>query len=270
VVPVKSRLVQAGAAAWIAGTAQFFAASLIVQSAWRTPYSWAANAISDLGAVHCQDTGTANPPDRYVCSPLHAVANPSFIALGILLASGALLTGPAWGKGAVSRAARGLLTAAGGGMILAGLMPEDVNLNLHVLGAFLIMGVGNTGFVLAALARRTTPVGRLRALTLPLSLIALLATWLMFSHHTPVLGYGGMERAALYPLLCWTVITGIYLLRTTTRPPGAPVSRPVRQGHQHPRRRDPEIPSPHARCEYPGSGRRAGPGRRTGLYAGSE
>ena len=214
----KSRAVKAGAVAWIVGTVQFFIAELVAQSAWRTPYSWAMNAISDLGAVHCQSTGTANPPPRYVCSPLHTVLNTSAITLGILLASGAVLTSPAWGRGAASRAGRALLAAAGAGMVLAGLKPEDVNLNLHVLGAFLIFAAGSTGFVLAGLTRRESPLGRLRALTLPLSALAVTATWLMFSHHTPVLGYGGMERAALYPLLCWTVITGTYLLLATTRP----------------------------------------------------
>lgn len=225
--PSKSRAVQAGAVAWIAGSIQFPVAQLVAQSAWRTPYSWAANAISDLGAVHCASTGTANPPPRFVCSPLHAVLNTSAVALGVLLVAGVLLTGPAWGAGAVSRAARALLVAAGAGMVLAGLWPEDVNLNLHVLGAFLIMGVGNAGFVLAGMTRRDSPIGRLRPLTLALSLTALAATWLMFSHRTPVLGYGGMERLAFYPLLCWTVIAGIRLLRRDpagARPPGA-VSR---------------------------------------------
>lgn len=93
-----------------------------------------------------------------------------------------------------------------------------------MLGAFLMFGIGSIGFDLAALTWRTTPVGRLRAVTLPLSLITLAATWLMFSHRTPVLGYGGMERAALYPLLCWTAIVGTCLLRTGTTPPPRPGS----------------------------------------------
>jgi hypothetical membrane protein len=216
----KCRGVKAGAVAWIIGTPAFFSAQLITQAAWRTPYSWATNAISDLGAVHCASTGTANPPPRYVCSPLHTVMNTSAITLGVLLAAGAVLTGPAWGRGAVSRTARVLFVAAGAGFVLASLNPEDVNLNLHVLGAFLIMGIGSIGFVLAGLTRRDSQIGQLRTLTLPLSALSVAATWLMFSHHTPVLGYGGMERVALYPLLCWTVIAGIRLLNATTRTRG--------------------------------------------------
>jgi hypothetical protein len=65
----KSRPVKAGAVAWIAGTVQFLIAEFVAQSAWRAPYSWAMNAISDLGAVHCQNTGTANPPaTRHGCA----------------------------------------------------------------------------------------------------------------------------------------------------------------------------------------------------------
>jgi hypothetical membrane protein len=214
----KRRLIRAGALAWIIGTPVFFITELITQSAWPHPYSWATNAISDLGAVHCASTGADNPPPRYLCSPLHTLMNTSVITLGILLAAGAVLTGPAWGRGAVSRTARSLFVASGAGMVLAALDPEDVNLNLHVLGAFLIMGFGSTGFMLTGLARRDSQIGRLRMLTLPLSAVSVAATWLMFSHHTPVLGYGGMERVALYPLLCWTVITGAHLLRAATRP----------------------------------------------------
>lgn len=53
--------------------------------------------------------------------------------------------------------------------------------------AFLIFAAGSTGFVLAGLTRRESPLGRLRALTLLLSIPAVTATWLIFSHHTPVL-----------------------------------------------------------------------------------
>ncbi len=93
-------------------------------------------------------------------------------------------------------------------------------MNQHVLGAFLLFGAGSTGFVLAGLIRRDSPLGRLRALTLPLATIMVTATWLMFSHRTPILGYGGMERAALYPLLSWTVVTGTYLLASRKPMPG--------------------------------------------------
>jgi hypothetical protein len=42
------------------------------------------------------------------------------------------------------------------------------------------------------------------------------ATVLMFGGYTPVTGFGGMERLAVYPLRCWLVIAGIWLLHGQT------------------------------------------------------
>jgi hypothetical protein len=43
-----------GAVMWIAGPVQYLIAQFVVQAAWRTPYSWMVNPLSDLGAVHCR------------------------------------------------------------------------------------------------------------------------------------------------------------------------------------------------------------------------
>ena len=96
--------IRVGAVMWIAGPVQYLIAQLVAQAAWRTPYSWMVNPLSDLGAVHCQRTGSGYPLPRYVCSPLHGVVNTSVIALGILLAGGVLLTASCWGSGTASRA----------------------------------------------------------------------------------------------------------------------------------------------------------------------
>jgi hypothetical membrane protein len=199
---------------WIAGPVQFLAAQLAAQSAWRTPNSWAANPISDLGAVHCQRSSIPLP--RYVCSPLHEVMNASVITLGLLLAGAVLLTACCWGRGLASRGARSLLIAGAAGSCLVGLVPEDVNLTVHLLGAILGIAVANAGFILAGLIPRNSPIGRLRPVTLPLAIVAMTATVLMFSGYTPVTGFGGMERLAVYPLRCWLIIAGIWLLHEQT------------------------------------------------------
>ena len=85
-----------------------------------------------------------------------------------------------------------------------------------MLGAFLGIAVGNGGLILAGLIRRASPLGRLRPLTLPLGIVAMAATVLLFTGVTPAAWFGGMERLALYPLRFWMVIAGIYLLRETT------------------------------------------------------
>jgi hypothetical membrane protein len=198
-----------GAAAFILGPAQFLLANVIVQLGWRTPYSWADNNISDLGNVTCQLWGD---DPTYVCSPLHLVMNTSAVVNGVLIIAGILLTGVLWRSDWRTQIARVLLVGAAGGFVLAGLFPADVNLNLHVLGAFLIMGVGNLGLLLAGLADRGSPLATLRVLTVSVVAVALVATWLHFSRSGPF-GVGGSERFALFALQLWFIVLGGYLFR---------------------------------------------------------
>ena len=213
--------IRVGAVMWIAGPVQYLIAQLVAQAAWRTPYSWMVNPLSDLGAVHCHRTGSGYPLPRYVCSPLHGVVNASVITLGVLLAGGVLLTASCWGGGVVSRAARILLLAGAAGSVMVGLVPEDVNLSLHMLGAFAGIVVGSCGFLLAGLIRRSSPLGRLRPVTLPLSILAVTAAALLFTGGIPAGDFGGVERLAVFPLRCWMVIAGIFLLREAARSDGA-------------------------------------------------
>lgn len=211
---------------WIAGPVQYLIAQLVAQAAWRTPYSWMVNPLSDLGATRCRRTGSGYPLPRYVCSPLHGVVNASVIVLGVLLAGGVLLTASCWGSGAASRGARILLIAAAAGSVTVGLVPEDVNLSLHVLGAFLGIVVGNCGFVLAGLIKRSSSLGRLRSVTLPLSILAMATAVLLFTGTSPAGDFGGIERLAVFPLRCWMIAAGIFLLHETAQGAGAgPASR---------------------------------------------
>ena len=251
--------IRGGAVMWIAGPVQYLIAQLVARAAWRTPYSWMVNPLSDLGAIHCQRTGSGYPLPRYVCSPLHGVMNASVIALGVLLAGGVLLTAPCWGSGVASRSARILLIAAAAGSVMVGLVPEDVNLSLHLLGAFLGIAVGNCGFLLAGLVRRTSPLGSLRPVTLPLSILAMAATMLLFTGGIPADGFGGVERLAVFPLRCWMVIVGIFLLRESAQSAGAGLKAAERTGTKRHRSRH---PSPRARrgARRPREARGAGSG----------
>jgi len=127
------------------------------------PYSLTHNNISDLGAVNCGMSDEKFP--RYICSPLHAPFNASMIVQGVLLAAGVLLTARLWGKGFLPRTAQTLLVLAGFGYLLAGLWSGDVNLDRHVLGAFLIMMVGNVGLRARRVRSRDSLVGRVRWFT---------------------------------------------------------------------------------------------------------
>ncbi|QKV90870.1 DUF998 domain-containing protein [Streptomyces sp. NA02950] len=213
---------RAGAAAWILNAAQFLVVQLIVGSRWRTPYSWKRNNISDLGNVHCRMWDESRP--RYVCSPLHTLMNTSFVAQGVLLFTGVLLTGFAWGRGAMAWTARILCVISAGGWVLVGMVPADVNEDLHVLGALLIMGLGNIGLLCAGCVREDSVLGRLRAMTLGIAVTAMLGAWMFFAQHGPGIGLGGMERVAAFAPQVWTLVMALAVLHAAE----ATTHRPVR------------------------------------------
>ncbi|CAM5597832.1 DUF998 domain-containing protein [Streptomyces tanashiensis] len=201
--------VRIGYAAWIVGVAQFFVVHWITESAWDRPYSWARNNISDLGNAQC--ALQAEPEPRSICSPEHGLMNGSFVALGVLLVVGVALTGGApWRGGRAATLARLLLACAGVGFVLAGLAPADVDENLHVLGALLIMAVGNAGLVLAGFTLAGRLPASLRWGSGLLGVTALAALGLFLSHHYLGLGMGGMERVAALPLLFWALTVGVH------------------------------------------------------------
>ncbi|SCE83787.1 DUF998 domain-containing protein [Micromonospora chokoriensis] len=224
-----SRSGRIGALCWVAAAPLFLVANLVTGLRWRDPtYSWATHNISDLGNAHCGIWDTSRP--RYVCSPWHPLMNAATLTTAALLAVGILLTWRLLGRGGVVRAAQTLLLLAAGGYALAALHPADVDENLHVLGAFLIMGLGNVGLLLAGFAPGTTTLGRWRRLTLAAGIIALAATVLFFAQQGAGIGVGGMERAAVLPLPLWTCCLGVLLAETPTRTP-APAPALTRVDH---------------------------------------
>lgn len=175
---------------------QFFVLHVVVEAVWTEPYSWAGNAVSDLG-----NTQT---------SPWHAAMNVSFVLLGICMAVGAvLLVWMATKPGAV------LIVLSGIGTVLVGLFPENVDIRPHAVGALSAFLFGNLGIVLVgrAVHRRFTVVcGALGLIGLALVLLLL----------TGVLGgkdvWGGAaERLTIFPLLIAMIVTG-----------GVALARPIR------------------------------------------
>ncbi|WP_375002866.1 DUF998 domain-containing protein [Aeromicrobium sp. CTD01-1L150] len=219
---IHSTCTKVGALCLILAAPLFLAANVIAGLAWEEPaYSWAVHNISDLGNVHCGTWDTTRP--RAVCSPWHVFFNASFVLTAVLLAAGTVLTGRAGGRGAVVRTTQVLLLLAAGGYGLAA-FPADVNENNHFLGALLIMGVGNVGMLIACLAPRATPLGRIRPLTVVLAVTAAAGTTLFFSQQGLGIGVGGMERVAVFPLLIWATCLGT---RIVTAPGDDPSTVPA-------------------------------------------
>ena len=186
-----------GAICWLLAAAALLGAQLVAQTGWHGTYSWANNNISDLGNVTCGPWGDNH---RYVCSPLHAWLNASMILYGALLASGAFLLRLT------------PLVAAAAGWIIAGVVPADVNENLHVLGAVLIIAAGNGGLILVLRSRLPSPL-RMSAVVAGSS--GLVAMVLFLSGHYLGLGMGGMERVAAFALPVWTIAAALHALMSS-------------------------------------------------------
>jgi len=186
---------------------QYYVTQLIVAADWPRPYSWANNAISDLGNTAC-----GMYSGRYVCSPLHNWMNASFIVLGATMIAGSLLIYQEFRKSVASAVGFSFMALAGLGTILVGLFPENVNSTWHGLGALLPFLIGNVALVLFGRSLRLGP--KLRAYTLLSGAIALAALALFYSGHYLGLGLGGMERVVAYPQTIWLIALGLYMSRS--------------------------------------------------------
>lgn len=187
----------------------FFVVEGIVQAASTAPYSMVENYISDLGAVNC-GTVTIKTYEAYVCSPLHGLMNSAYIAVGALAVLGAILGRPAWPQGKQATAGLVLVSIAGVGAIVAGIYPEDVNLDLHLLGALLAVPGSAVGMLLLGLSLRRHHRGLavFSWICVAVGVVGLALT----SSPQLGLGIGLTERLAGYPFEIWKTVLGAAVL----------------------------------------------------------
>lgn len=199
-----------GALLWISSL-QYFIIQLIVISAWTVPHSWANNFISDLGNTEC-----GNYAGLAVCSPLHPLMNLSFVIFGITMAVGSVYLQRAFASTTFSRSAFILMMLSGIGTVMVGLFPENTISSLHVVGAFLGLGIGNLSILLLGLSlNRIHPA--VRTYTIVSAMISL-GAFALFSFDVFLgLGRGGMERLISYPFTIWMVTFGFYTLLSHSR-----------------------------------------------------
>lgn len=198
-----------GAWLWL-GCFQFFVAEQIARLGWTGHYSMTRDYISDLGALDL--------------SSLRWVMDGSFVLQGCLIFFGALLVRKVFPPRNTDRIALGLLAIAGAGVLVVGLVPENVDLRLHLAGAVANFLGGGLGMVLLGLVmiRRTVRlplVAKVKSwTTLVAGSVGLLATLALGFRGSPswaALGWqaGTVERLAAYPLPLWLTWTGFLLIR---------------------------------------------------------
>lgn len=198
----------AAALLWISSI-QYFIAQVVVASAWPRPYSIMNNFISSLGNTAC---GTYD--HQFVCSPLHALMNWSFVVQGATMLAGALLFAYIYRQHKLARFGFFCLALGGVGSIIVGLVPENTNLDLHSLGALMPFFVGNIGVIAVGLMFKSRPM---RIYTISSGVIALMALGLFLSEYYLGLGVGGMERVVDYTQTIWMIVFGIFTLRNLGR-----------------------------------------------------
>lgn len=215
--------------AWSAvSVMQFFLAEAVAALRWAgpQPYSLTDNFISDLGAAHC-----AVHEGRSVCSPLNWLMNASFVLQGLgMLIAAVLITSAVLQVAARPAAAfrldrrpvealavRILLGIAGAGLVVVGLVPEDVLAPLHLTGAGLYFGGGSLALVvLGAQWRQRAPAGWA---VLALGIVAFVSTLIgaITRLHVPLPGL--LERFMAYPITFGIAVMGavIYAGARSTR-----------------------------------------------------
>jgi hypothetical membrane protein len=194
---------------WIVSL-QYFITQLIVAKAWDLPYSFSQNTISDLGNSAC---GVYS--DRFVCSPLFAYMDASFIVLGATMIAGSTLIYQEFRKNTGNLVGFIFMALAGLGTMMVGIFSENENATLHALGAALPFLLGNVALLIFSyslgLGRKFRYYTRLSAL------VALVALVFFVSKHYLGLGQGGMERLVAHPQTVWLILFGIYMSRNHFR-----------------------------------------------------
>ncbi len=203
----------AGGACWAAGVVQYAVAQIVTAAAWTRPYSLKDNYISDLGNTACGMFHVPHGTPYYVCSPSHNVMNASFVAFGVLTILGALLLHRWWPVGRLARWALALWIFSGLGKVIVGLIPENTNINLHLLGA-LNVPLGSVAILLLSLALRRTHTAMstigvaVAVVGLAGSLLSTVGQYAGSSLYLG-LGVGGAERLASYPGSLWMLVIGV-------------------------------------------------------------
>ncbi|MCW2814897.1 MAG: hypothetical protein JWN84_2352 [Nocardioides sp.] len=162
----------------------YVAVELAVAAATTGDYRLLDDTVSQLGESGC---------DAAYCSPGHDVMNAAIIGFGLVLAVGALLLAPHFG-----RVATALLVVAGLSSAAVGLAPVDQDAALHTLAAtplFVAQPLALLALARVLRARRGVSVA------LVVTGLATVVGAVGFVLAGDGAGAGGLERLALWPVL---------------------------------------------------------------------
>jgi len=207
--PLCGKLASYGAALYIVAAVQFVVSMAVTASRYRPPaYNPVTDTISDLQAVNCDTFMGA-----YVCSPLHALANLSVAALGLLIIAGSLSLRPRLPGGRRRDVAVGLLVAAGVAAFANAFTPEDVTLTGDTVTAIVAFLGANFGLIQIGRAMSIEPRWRgYRLFSQALGTIGVAALILDGFGVGTAIGTGTIEWLIVGPILVWAPATGFRLI----------------------------------------------------------
>ncbi|MCP1412715.1 DUF998 domain-containing protein [Paenarthrobacter sp. A20] len=216
----------------------YFIVEAVAIAAWlgNPGYERRAHVISDLGAAHC------GPFNGYeVCSPLNWLMNVSFVLQGAAMILGAVLVNTAvlsiaaepgarvitprmasesrraaesipWLAAGVVRA---LILVAGIGQAMVGLVPEDTDLALHLVGAGMYFIAGPLSLaILGVVWRRHT---QMSWFVLVCGAVSLGTTIYILAVGLRVEEPGAIERTMAYPIIMGLSMVGLVVARRVTK-----------------------------------------------------
>jgi hypothetical membrane protein len=184
-----------GGLAWLL-TLQFFVVETIAQVRFGPSYSRLADTISLLGST---------------ASPAAVLMNASFVLQAVLIGAGAYLLAPGL-SGLGGRLTPFLLAVPALGVLGVGVFRLDTASALHSAGTILYL-VGSV-LALVALAYGVRPRSEAVGTTIAvLALLSFAATVFYGVGAVDLLGSGGTERAAAYPLPIGLALAGVLLWR---------------------------------------------------------
>jgi hypothetical protein len=198
-----------GAVFYIVAAVQFVVCIAVTASRYGpAAYEPATDTISDLQAVSC---GTFQ--GAQVCSPLHALANLSVAALGLLIIAGSLSLRAQLPGGRRRDVAIGLLVVAGLAAFANAFTPEDVTLTGDTVTAIIAFLGANLGLIQFGRAISIGPWRRgYRLFSQVLGTVGIAALILDGFGVGTAIGTGTIEWLIVGPILVWAPATGFRLI----------------------------------------------------------
>jgi hypothetical protein len=209
----------------------FLVAEAVSAIAWTAgTYDYGHNFISDLGTTVCGSTFGG----REMCSPLHAVMNVGFVAMGFAIGTTAVIL--ARRLAGVRRVAVTILgVVVPVGMMLVAVFHGGVEsvdngtIALHVLGAFLAIVAGNTlAILVGANAARLGLPRWYRLANIVIGAIGLVGL-LFIALEPPPFDPAIYERISVYSIFTWLFLTTAALVASLREPAGT--QTPPRHRH---------------------------------------